>query len=115
MQKIIGLYLLVILTVAGCAGIPTLAMKNNMGAVGINIDVRLKGDLLNWFPGFVEPSEIYFARLDGSGKVHNQKEVIKSNYFIGDSAYKGVGMGSGQANCFKRKAFALQKGLFYSL
>ena len=86
-RKTIGLYSLVFLLFAGCVSIPAPAVKDNMGVVAIDVDLRLKGDLLNWFPGFVEPNAIFFAKLDKSGKVYNQNELYISNYFIGDTAY----------------------------
>ncbi len=85
--QIIGLYSLLFLLFAGCVTIPAPAVKDNMGVVAIDVDLRLKGDLFNLFPGFVEPNTIFFARLDKSGKVYNQSELYMSNYFIGETAY----------------------------
>ena len=85
--KIIGLYLLLLFLFAGCVTFPVPLVEDNMGVVAIDVDLRLKGDLLNWFPGFVEPNTIFFARLDKSGKVYNQDELYMSNYFVGNTTY----------------------------
>lgn len=86
-QKLIGVYLLVFLLFTGCFSVPLPEVKSNTGVVALDVDLRLRGDLLNLFPGFIDPSEIFFARLDESGEIHNQSELYKSNYFIGDTAY----------------------------
>ena len=85
--QIIGLYSLLFLLFAGCVTVPAPVVKDNMGVVAIDVDLRLKGDLFNLFPGFVEPNTIFFARLDKSAKVYNQDELYMSNYFIGETAY----------------------------
>lgn len=85
--KIIGVYSLLVLLFAGCVTVPVPLVEDNRGVLAIDVDLRLKGDLFNLFPGFVEPNRIFFARLDKSGKVYNQSELYMSNYFIGETAY----------------------------
>ena len=85
--QIIGVYLSLLVLFAGCVTVPAPVVEDNMGVVAIDVDLRLKGDLFNLFPGFVEPNTIFFARLDKSGKVYNQDELYMSNYFVGDTTY----------------------------
>lgn len=86
-QVLIGFYLFVILMFSGCFSVPVPEVKNNMGVVAIDVDLRLRGDLLNLFPGFVAPNTIFFAKLDESGKVYSQNKLYMSNYFIGNTIY----------------------------
>lgn len=86
-RKFIGLCFIVLILASGCATLPTPAVQESMGAVAIEVDLRLRGDLFSLFPGFVEPNAIFFARLDESGEVHNQNELYQSNYIIGDTVY----------------------------
>jgi len=86
-QKIFRLCIVVTLLLSGCVSLPVPPVKDNMGAVAVEVDLRLKGDLLNLFPGFISPNTIFFARLDESGETYNQNELYKSNYLIGDTAY----------------------------
>lgn len=86
-QKIIGFYTLLLLFFTGCATLPTPAVEADKGVVAIEVDLRLRGDLFNLFPGFVSPTTIFFARVDESGTLHNQNELYMSNYLIGDTAY----------------------------
>jgi len=85
--KITGLSLLLFLLFAGCVTAPTPVVQDNRGALAIDVDLKLKGDLLNWFLGFVEPNTIFFAKLDKNGRIYDQDELYMSNYFIGDTAY----------------------------
>ena len=86
-RKIISIYVLVFLLFTGCFSVPVPEVKSNTGVVAIEVDLRLRGNLLNLLPGFVSPTSIFFARLDESGEIHNQKELYMSNHLVGDTAY----------------------------
>ena len=86
-RGILRLIVLVYLLIVGCSTAPIHPVKGSTGVVAIDVDLRLNSDVLNLFPGFIEPNAIFFARLDRSGDIHNQNELYMSNHLIGDTAY----------------------------
>ncbi|MFC1479784.1 hypothetical protein ACFL6F_04220 [Planctomycetota bacterium] len=82
-----SMILLLVVLFGGCATIPVEEPQAKKGVIAINATVFLKGDLLNWFPGTIQPIHAYFVKLDKGADMFKQTKIIRSNQTVGDDMY----------------------------